>query len=92
MSGKVAYGLGYTGHGLGSTHLAGKILAHMTLSKPSPLLELDLVKNPPFPYPPEPLRGFAIAQVTAALRRVDEGGPKSPLLSVLDWLGIGLSS
>jgi len=90
--GRVLYGLGYTGHGLGTTHLAGQVLAHMALARPSPLLDLELVRKKPFPYPPEPLRSLAVNAVTKALRRVDAGEPPNLLLRVLDVLGIGLSS
>ena len=31
-AGRLRYGLGYTGHGLGTTRLAGRILAHMALT------------------------------------------------------------
>jgi glycine/D-amino acid oxidase-like deaminating enzyme len=90
--GRVLYGLGYTGHGLGSTHLAGQILAHMALDRHSPLLDLALVRRQPFPYPPEPLRSVAVRAVTRALRRVDAGGRPGLLLRCLDAMGIGLSS
>jgi glycine/D-amino acid oxidase-like deaminating enzyme len=92
LGGRVHYGLGYTGHGLGSTHLAGEILAHMALGLPTPLLDLQLVRRQPFPYPPEPLRTLAVRLVTRALRRVDAGGPPGLLLRLLDAMGIGLSS
>ena len=49
----ILYGLGYTGHGIGSTRVAGKILAHMALAKPSELLNLSMVRRLPFPYPPD---------------------------------------
>jgi len=90
--GRILYGLGYTGHGLGTTHLAGQILAHMALDAPSPLLDLALVRRKPFPYPPEPLRSLAVRAVTRALRRVDTGRRPGLLLRVLDAMGIGLSS
>ncbi len=90
--GRVVYGLGYTGHGLGTTHLAGKILAHMALPRPSELLDLQLVRKSPFPYPPEPLRSLAVSLVSRALRRVDAGDPPGLLLKALDAIGIGLSS
>lgn len=92
LGGKVTYGLGYTGHGLGSTRIAGRILAHLALERPSELLSLPLVTRPPFPYPPEPLRGLAVRAVTRALRRVDDGGAPSLMLRLLDRLGIGFSS
>jgi glycine/D-amino acid oxidase-like deaminating enzyme len=90
--GRIVYGLGFTGHGLGTTHLAGKILAHLALARSSPLLELALVRTRPFPYPPEPLRAWTVRAVTRALRRVDAGARPGPLLRLLDALGIGLSS
>lgn len=90
--GRVLYGLGYTGHGLGSTHLAGRILAHMALDRPSPLLDLQLVRRPPFPYPPEPLRSWAVRALSRQLRRVDAGARPGWLLRLLDAAGIGLSS
>ena len=90
--GRVLYGLGYTGHGLGTTHLAGKILSHMALGRPSPLLDLQLVRRKPFPYPPEPFRSLAVAAVSRALRRVDAGEKPGLLLRLLDRMGIGLSS
>ena len=89
---RIAYGLGYTGHGLGTTRLAGRILAHLALDRPSELLELALVRSHPFPYPPEPLRRWAVSTVTAALRRVDGGAPPGLLLRLLDRWGLGFSS
>ena len=90
--GRVCYGLGYTGHGIGSTRLAGKILAHLVLGRKTPLTELSMVRHKPFPYPPEPLRGVAVKAVTRALRRVDAGGGPGLLLRGLQALGIGFSS
>src|ERR1041385_8197224 len=90
--GNVLYALGYTGHGIGSTRLAGKILAHMTLAQSSELLSLQMVQRKPFPYPPEPVRSWAVNVVTQSLRRVDAGGKPSMLLRILDALGIGFSS
>jgi glycine/D-amino acid oxidase-like deaminating enzyme len=92
LGGRACYGLGYTGHGLGTTRLAGRILAHMALDRPSDLLDLALVRKRPFPYPPEPLRSWSVAAVTRALRRVDEGQPPGLMLRVLERLGIGFSS
>ena len=92
LGGAACYGLGYTGHGLGTTRLAGRILAHMALDRPSELLELSLVTKPPFPFPPEPLRSWSVAAVTRALRNVDQGERPSLLLRVLQRMGIGFSS
>ena len=90
--GRIVYGLGYTGHGLGTTRLAGKILAHLALERTSDLLKLPLVTRRPFPYPPEPFRSGAVGMVTRSLRKVDAGRSPSLLLRLLDLLGIGFSS
>lgn len=92
MGGRVLYGLGFTGHGLGTTHLAGRVLAHLALEQPDEVLDLALVRTAPFPYPPEPVRGWAVSRVTRALRRSDRGEPTGPILRLLDRLGIGFSS
>ena len=92
LGGRVWYGLGYTGHGLGSTRLAGRILAHLVLDRPSELLSLSMVRRPPFPYPPEPLRGWAVASVTRALRKVDAGAAPGLMLRLLERMGLGFSS
>jgi glycine/D-amino acid oxidase-like deaminating enzyme len=92
LRGRACYGLGFTGHGLGSTRLAGRILAHLALDRPSELLSLALVRKKPFPYPPEPIRGWAVEAVTRDLRRVDAGEPPSLMLRALERLGIGFSS
>lgn len=89
---RVVYGLGFTGHGLGSTRIAGRILAHLATGKKSDLLDLQLVTKPPFPYPPEPFRTWAVNAVTGDLRQVDQGKRPSMLLRMLDRLGLGFSS
>jgi glycine/D-amino acid oxidase-like deaminating enzyme len=90
--GRVLYGLGYTGHGIASSHLAGRILAALALDLDSPLLDLALVRRKPIAFPPDPLRRWSIAAVSRALRRADAGAPPGLLLRALDRLGIGLSS
>jgi glycine/D-amino acid oxidase-like deaminating enzyme len=92
VGGRLFYGLGYTGHGIGSTRLAGKILAHRVLGRESPLLDLSMVRRKPFPYPPEPLRRLAVDAVTRRLRAVDAGERPSWLLRALEKAGLGFSS
>jgi glycine/D-amino acid oxidase-like deaminating enzyme len=92
LGGRAWYGLGFTGHGLGSTRVAGRILAHLVLERPSELLSLSLVRRKPFPYPPEPIRGWAVDAVTRDLRKVDAGEEPSVMLRLLERMGIGFSS
>ncbi len=90
--GNVIYGLGYTGHGIGTTRLAGKILAHLATARDDELLKLKMVTDKPFPYPPEPLRSLSVKAVTKSLQQVDAGGSPNLLLKLLDVMGIGFSS
>jgi glycine/D-amino acid oxidase-like deaminating enzyme len=92
LGGRVLYGLGFTGHGLGTTRMAGRILAHQALGRDDELLSLALVRRAPFPYPPEPLRTWSVGAVTRALRRVDAGGRPGLVLKLLDRFGLGFSS
>jgi glycine/D-amino acid oxidase-like deaminating enzyme len=91
-NGRTLYALGYTGHGLGSTRVAGKILAHMAACRPSELTHLKMVTKKPFPYPPEPVRSLAVKAVTRSLRDTDNGKGPNVVLKLLDALGIGFSS
>lgn len=88
----VVYGLGYTGHGIGTTRIAGKILAHIATGNRSELLSLKMVTDKPFPYPPEPIRSVSVKAVTASLKKVDKGESPNMLLRMLDLFGIGFSS
>ena len=92
VGGRLFYGLGYTGHGIGSTRLAGRILAHQVLGRRSAFLDLAMVRKKPFPYPPEPLRTLAVNAVTRRLRAVDAGARPDWLLRALEKAGLGFSS
>jgi hypothetical protein len=73
-SGKAAnvhHGLGYTGNGVGPAHLGGKILAHKTLGKDDPVLELALVDMEPKRFPPEPIRSPGAWMTNSAIHRKD---------------------
>jgi glycine/D-amino acid oxidase-like deaminating enzyme len=92
LGGRVLYGLGYTGHGLGTTRIIGRILAHLALGRTDELFDLALARRKPFPYPPEPLRTWAVGAVTSELRKVDAGKRPGTMLRALDRMGIGFSS
>lgn len=92
QSGTLLYGLGYTGQGVVSSRFAGNVLAHMALGVHSEILDLQMVKKAPIPYPPEPLRKLIIGAVLSALRKTDAGGKPSLLLRALKRFKIGFSS
>jgi hypothetical protein len=70
--GNVHYGLGYTGNGVGPTHLAGKILAALALHAEDGFTRLAVVTRTPKRFPPEPFRSPGAFVVNAAIRRKDD--------------------
>ncbi|MDO8561544.1 MAG: FAD-binding oxidoreductase [bacterium] len=92
QSGTLLYGLGYTGQGVVCSRFAGRVLAHMALGMHSEILDLQMVKKAPIPYPPEPFRKLVIGMVLSALRKTDAGGKPGLLLRTLKKFKIGFSS
>lgn len=70
--GNVHYGLGYTGNGVGPSHLGGKILAALTLQAGDGFTRLAVVTRRPKRFPPEPIRSPGMLVVNAAIRRKDD--------------------
>jgi len=70
-SGSVHYGLGYTGNGVGPSHLGGQILAHRALGKFGDVLELPIVDVEPRRFPPEPIRSAGMLVANHAILRRD---------------------
>jgi glycine/D-amino acid oxidase-like deaminating enzyme len=70
--GNVHYGLGFTGNGVGPSHLGGRILAHRALAKYDDVLALPLVDLEPRRFPPEPIRSVGAAVANRAIHRRDE--------------------
>jgi glycine/D-amino acid oxidase-like deaminating enzyme len=71
-SGTVHVGAGYTGGGVGPTHLGGRILSALALGVEDEVTSLPLVHRDPIRFPPEPLRSLGAAVVQAAIVRRDE--------------------
>jgi glycine/D-amino acid oxidase-like deaminating enzyme len=90
--GRLVYALGYTGLGVGASRFAGQVLADMLQVPDSDLLQLEMVRKAPFPFPPEPVRYGAIALTRRALARADETGKRGLWLAALDRFGVGFDS
>jgi glycine/D-amino acid oxidase-like deaminating enzyme len=82
--GNVHFGHGYTGNGVGPSHLGGQILAAMALERPSELFSLPLVTEQPMKFPPEPIRTPGVFVANHAIWRKDEledrGEEPSPIV------------
>ena len=79
--GRVHYGFGYSGNGVGPSHLGGRILAALALESDEPVTRLPIVRPVSRRMPPEPLR-YVGARIMreAMIRREDteEAGHRAP--------------
>lgn len=73
---------GYTGRGVSTSNLAGRLLSHMILDKPTPLADLPLAQHRSPLWEPEPFRWLGVRYIQDAFRRMDEardaGRPPPP--------------
>ncbi len=67
----VFFGVGFSGNGVGPTHLAGKILAALTLERHDEWSSCPLVRAPERDFPPEPFRYLGSNLVRTALEEKD---------------------
>ncbi|MGH2636482.1 MAG: NAD(P)/FAD-dependent oxidoreductase [Actinomycetota bacterium] len=70
--GNVHYGLGYTGNGVGPSHLGGKILAALATHAEDGFTRLGVVGREPKRFPPEPIRSPGMLVANAAIRHKDD--------------------
>jgi glycine/D-amino acid oxidase-like deaminating enzyme len=82
-NGRIHYALGYTGNGVGPSHLMGKVLANRILGRETADTRLPLVDHEPRRFPPQPFRSLGAAVVNAATVRrddaLDEHGRVDPI-------------
>jgi glycine/D-amino acid oxidase-like deaminating enzyme len=71
-AGRIHYGLGYTGGGVGPCHLGGKILSALALGIEDEFTALPLVDLEMMRFPPEPLLSIGAAVTQHAIVRKDE--------------------
>jgi glycine/D-amino acid oxidase-like deaminating enzyme len=74
---RVHFACGYTGNGVGPSHLAGRILASLALARRDPVSRLAIVDSPPGRVPPEPLRylgGTVVRRALVRRERFEEQG------------------
>jgi glycine/D-amino acid oxidase-like deaminating enzyme len=93
MGGRVAYALGYTGNGVGSSRFGAQVALDLLGEGRSPLAELAFVRTKPLPWPPEPLR-FGVIQLTRwSFAQTDSHNGRGNLwLRLLDRIGVEFGS
>jgi glycine/D-amino acid oxidase-like deaminating enzyme len=67
--GRVHYAVGFSGNGVGPSHLAGRVLAALALESDEPLTRLPMVGPPRQDLPPEPFRIVGARLIRAAITR-----------------------
>ncbi|MFM7045394.1 MAG: NAD(P)/FAD-dependent oxidoreductase, partial [Ilumatobacteraceae bacterium] len=92
LQGRVAYSVGYTGLGVGSTRFGAEVMLDILDGKRSRATETDFVKSKPIPFPPEPFRFIGIQATRWSLDREDRTGHRNIWLRTLDRLGLGFDS
>jgi glycine/D-amino acid oxidase-like deaminating enzyme len=82
QGGRVHYGFGYCGHGVGPAHLGGQILRDLVLGRQSEFTDLCFVREQALPFPREPLRYLGMNVVRRTLLAQDRKGKRK----VEPWL------
>ena len=90
--GRLAWSVGYTGHGVGASRFGARIGIEMLGYQPSEILEMQFVTAKALPWAPEPFRWLGVTITQNALIKADKNGGKRGLwLKFLDKLGLGFT-
>ena len=90
--GRVAWSVGYTGHGVSASRFGARIAIELLGYAPSDILKLQFVTKKALPWAPEPLRWLGVKLTQQALIKADRNGGRRGLwLKFLDWLGLGFT-
>jgi glycine/D-amino acid oxidase-like deaminating enzyme len=93
LQGRVIYALGYTGLGVGASRFGGRVAVDLLDGRATEATALSLVRRPPLPFPPEPLRSAVIELTRNRLAAADRNqGRRGIWLRSLDRLGLGFDS
>ena len=71
FGGKVAYAVGYTGLGVGSTRFGAQVMLDLLSGEKTELTSLKTIRAKPVPFPPEPLRSTVINLTRWSAARAD---------------------
>ncbi|WP_406833016.1 FAD-binding oxidoreductase [Pedococcus sp. KACC 23699] len=91
--GRVAYALGYTGLGVGASRFGAAVTLDLLDGADTERTRLQMVREKPLPFPPEPFAYAGIQLTRWALARADQNdGRRNAWLRTLDHLGLGFDS
>jgi len=90
--GRLAWSVGYTGHGVGASRFGARIAIEMLGYEPTDVLDMQFVTRKSLPWAPEPFRWLGVRLTQNALIKADKNGGKRGLwLKLLDRLGLGFT-
>ncbi len=92
LGGRMAYAVGYTGLGVGSSRFGAAVALDLVDGRDTERTRLGMVRRKPVPFPPEPIRYAAVRATRAALAAEDRTGRRGLWLRALDQLGVGFDS
>jgi glycine/D-amino acid oxidase-like deaminating enzyme len=93
FSGHVAYVLGFTGLGVGSSRFGALVMLDLLDGKSTERTTLKMVQTKPIPFPPEPFRSMVIGLTRKSLEQADlNQGKRNLWLRLLDRVGLGFDS
>ena len=91
--GRVAYAAGFTGLGVAATRFAANVMLDRLAGLETERTSLDMVRQVPPPFPPEPAAFLGVQATRAALNGADHNyGKRNMLLKTLDAAGLGFDS
>lgn len=91
--GRVAYVNGFTGLGVGAARFAADVCLDLLEGASTSRTELQMVRERPLPFPPEPFASIGIQATRWSLDRADHSaGRRNIFLRALDALGLGFDS
>jgi glycine/D-amino acid oxidase-like deaminating enzyme len=93
LGGKAVAVQGFTGLGVGASRFGARVALDLLAGRSTARTELAMVRRPPTPFPPEPLRWAGIQATRRAIAAADRrGGRRGLWLRTLDRLGLGYDS
>jgi len=91
--GKLSYALGYTGLGVGASRFGALTMLDLLEQRETERTALQMTRQKPFPFPPEPFRAPIINFTRWSLNQADENmGRRNLWLKILDALKLGFDS
>ena len=90
--GRLAWSVGYTGHGVGASRFGARIGIELLGYQPSDVINMQFVTRKSLPWAPEPFRWLGVTLTQRALIKADKNNDRRGLwLKFLDRLGLGFT-